>query len=583
VKLGRQGWGVLAGVALVSATLFLTGLGRAPLIDPSEGMHVQIAREMSTRGDWVTPHFNGVRYFDKPPLLYWLLAAGFGVTGPAEWAARLWPALAALGAALLTAWLGAVVGSPRLGLIAGLVLGANLELFIFARHVRPDLPFIFLILAAFAAFIVAYRGGGRPALFLCYAALGLAVLAKDLLGAVGPLAAIGLFLVLTREPAARARWAPGAALALLLAIAAPWHLAVEFRNRGFLWYMIVDNHVLNFFRQRAFPDEDVPLTALEFLGVTALGFFPWSLMLPWALARALGRPWQTPEARVWLLLGLWATLVLGFFTLSPFKLPHYALPAFPAMALLVARLWEDVLDGVPGAPSPRTLLLPPAVILAGLAGVSALAWRGEAPLPTGTLSVVDLYARNVGARGQSAPFPSYAELQPLLGTMALIFGAGAVALAVAAWRRLPRFGLGALLAVMLAFLPVTVEGLALFSAGRSVKGAADLLRARAAPGDVIAHEGSLENSGALFFYLGRPAQVRVVEGMRSTLAFGATFPGGREVFWDRARLAERWRGPERVFLLSALPAEASLVRDLDPASVHLLLATGGRRLYSNRP
>lgn len=575
------GRGVLWGVALVAAALFFMSLGQAPFVDPSEGMHAAIAREMGLRGDWVTPHFNGVRYFDKPPLLYWLQALAFRLAGPSEWTARFWSALAAFGVALLTARLGTLLGSPRLGLVAGLMVAANLELFLFARYVKPDLLFVFLILLAFAGFILAYRGAGRSALLVGYAGLGLAVLAKDILGAVGPVVAIVLFFFLTRERQLRAQWIPWAGVGVFLVIAVPWYLAVEAQNRGFLWYTVVDNHILNFARQRVFPDEDVPLSPQEFLGVTAIGFFPWSLMLPWALARVFRRPWDTVEARVWLLLGLWSVLVLSFFTLSPFKLPHYALPAFPAMALLVARLWEDVLERAPGAPSARILLLLPAIVLAGLAAISFVAWRGEAPLPSGTLSLADVYTRNLDARGQTAPFPSYAQLQPLLGTLTLIFGGGALGLAVAVWRKLPRLGLGMLLAVMLAFLPVTVEGLTLFSKSRSVKGMAEVLRARARAEDVIVHEGPLENSGALLLYLGRP--VKVADGMQSTLAFGATFPEGREVFWDRERLRARWGGRERVFLLSVMKPEKSVVRELDGARVHLLLQGGGRWLYSNRP
>ena len=168
------------------------------------------------------------------------------------------------------------------------------------------------------------------------------MLAKDFLGAVGPLAIVALFLWLAREGGSWRQWAPISAILLLLAVAVPWYLLVESQYRGFLWYTVVDNHVLNVARQRVFPDEDVPLSALEFLGVTALGFFPWVLALPLAVARVVRRrPWKTPEARVWMLLALWAVGILGVFALSPFKLPHYGLPAFPAMALLVAKLWDE--------------------------------------------------------------------------------------------------------------------------------------------------------------------------------------------------------------------------------------------------
>ncbi|MFQ5827901.1 MAG: ArnT family glycosyltransferase [Candidatus Methylomirabilia bacterium] len=572
---------VFWGVGLVAAALYLTGLGQAPFVDPPEGLHAAITQEMATRGDWITPHFDGVRYFDKPPLLYWLMAAGFWLVGPSEWAARFWSALAALGTALLTVRLGTLLGAQRLGLIAGLLVISNLEFFVFGRLVKPDLIFVFLIALALCEFARAYAEASRPALLICYAALGASVLAKDLLGAVGPVAVIALFFLLMRERPVPARWLPWSGLAVFAVIAVPWYLAVEWKNHGFLWYTIVDNHLLNFSRQRVFPDEDVPLTALEFLGVTAIGFFPWSLFLPWALVRVVRSSWQGVEARLWLLLGLWSAAVLVFFTLSPFKLPHYGLPAFPAMALLVAKLWDDSFDGLRGAPSPRMLLAPPLVVLAGLAGFCFMAWRGEVSLPSSTLSLADLYSRNLGAQGQTAPFIPYSQLQPLLATLTLIFGLGSLGLTVAVWRALPRFGLGVLLGVMVAFLPVTGVGLTAFARARSVGPVTELLTAASGPGDLLVHEGALENSGSLLLAVNRP--VKIVNGLRSNLAFGATFPEARETFWEVTDLREAWGEDGRVFLVSVLPPERSVVRALPESRVHLLLQYGGRWLYSNRP
>lgn len=572
--------GVLWGVCLVAGALYFVGLGQAPWIDPPEGLHAAIAQEMVLHGDWITPHFNGVRYFDKPPLLYWLMASGFRLVGSTEWAARFWSALAAFGTALLTAWLGTRMGSDRLGLIAGLIVAANLEVFLFGRFVKPDLVFVFFTLLAFASFIIAYQGANRAALLACYAGFGATVLAKDFLGAVGPVAIFALFFLLTRERRVAAQWLPWTGLAVFALIALPWYLAVEWQNSGFLWYTVVDNHLLNFARQRVFPDEDVPLTAAEFLGVTAIGFFPWSLVLPWAFIRAVRTPWQTPEARIWLLLALWSAMVLGFFTLSPFKLPHYGLPAFPAMALLVARVWNDTLAGDSDAPSVRALLVPPLVVLAGLAALCLAAWRGEVTLPSGTLSLADLYTRNLESRGQSAPFIPYDQLRPLLATLTVIFGLGSAGLAVAAWRKLPRFGLGVLLGVMIAFLPVTVEGLTLFARGRSVLPIVRFLERTAGPKDVVVHEGALENSGSLVLVLGRP--LKIVDGRESNLAFGATFPEAREIFWEASHLKEAWGRDDRVFLVSVVKPERSVVRELPGGSVHLLLSTGGRWLYANR-
>jgi 4-amino-4-deoxy-L-arabinose transferase-like glycosyltransferase len=563
---------------LAVGLMYLLGLGAAPFLDPPEGFHATIAQTMRQSGDWITLRVGGVRYFDKPPLLYWLMSASFAVAGPTEAAARVWPALAAIGVAAVTGRIGVILGGARVGLLAGLIVAANMGAFVFGREAKPDLVFILFIVLAYAGFIVAYRGGGRSGLALFYASLGLATLTKDLLGAVGPLAVVALFLWLTRERP-YAVWAPWWGLAILVGLALPWYLAVELRNEGFLWYTVVDNHVLNFTRQRVFPDEDVPLGAVAFLAVTALAFLPWTLAVPWALRRTLRPPWGDVDARLWALLGLWAVVVVGFFAMSPFKLPHYGLPAFPALALLAARAWDDCIEALPGAASPRALMAPILVLFAALAAIFGLTLLGRLPMPAGVLETVDVAARNLAARGQvaaGAPLEAYA---PALVKCTLIFGVATAAMALAVWRQWPAAGVGVALAAMIAFLPAVGEGMAQFARGRSVRPITEALARRLAPGDRLVHEGALENSASLLLTVNRP--VHVVEGLRSNLAFGATFPDARDVFWSATRLHEAWAAPGRCFLVSTVEPSQSVVRTLQPA--HLLARGGGRWLYSNTP
>jgi len=572
--------GLVLGVAVVVLGLYFVGLGGAPFIDPPEGFHAEVARQMLLTGDGVTLRVNGVRYFDKPPVLYWLMAGSFAAAGPTPLAARFWSALAAVGIAAVTARLGQVLGGARVGLLAGLMVAANLGMYLYGRLVKPDMVFILCIVLAYAGFVLAYRGRGRAGLALFYAGLGLATLSKDILGAVGPLAVVALFFWLTRERPL-GPWAPWWGVVLAAGLALPWYLLVETRNRGFLWYTIVDNHVLNFTRQRVFPDEDVPLGALEFLVVTLLAFLPWALALPWGFARAFRRPWEDARARLWLLFGLWAVVVVGFFTLSPFKLPHYGLPAFPAVALLAARVWDETIDGAPGAPSARALMVPLLVLFALVTAAFLAVWGGLAPVPSSALASLDVATRNLAARGQGAVESPLDPWLPILLRGGAIFGVATVALAVAVWRRAAALGVGVALAAMIAFLPaVAGEGMAQFVRTRSVRPVADALVARLRPGDVVAHEGAIENSASLLLRL--PAPVRIVNGLQSNLAFGATFPEARDTFWDTPRLEAAWAAPGRRFLVSGVSPERSVVRALPPASVHLIVHAGGRRLYSNR-
>ena len=570
--------GIPLGVAIVAAALYLGRLGHASFVDPPEGFHAEIARQMAQHGDWITPHVNGVRYFDKPPLLYWLMAVSFAIAGVNEAAARVWSALAAVGIAAVTARLGFILGGARLALLAGLMVVANLGMYLYARLVKPDMVFILCILLAYAGFAVAYKGAGRWGLALFYASLGVATLAKDVLGALGPLAVVGLFFLLTRERPL-APWAPWWAVLVMLLIAVPWYGAVEARNPGFLWYTLVDNHLLNLARHRVFPDEDVPLGTLPFLGVTFLAFLPWSSAAPWAAARALRRPWEDATARLWVLVALWPIVVIGFFAISPFKLPHYGLPAFPALALLVGRLWDESIDAAPGSLRPRALIVPILIVFVLAAVAFGLAASGRLPLPADILGNLDLTTRNRVARGQSIAGGPLEAYVPIMRTCAVIFAAGAVVLAWAAWRRRPALGVWVTVAVTLAFLPIAGDGMAVFARARSAGTVIEALVFRLQPGDQIVHEGPLENTGSLLLAVDRP--IVVVNGLQSNLAFGATFPEARDRFWDGTRLAQEWPKSGRRFLVTGVAPERSVVRTLPSGSVHLVAHGGGRWLYAN--
>ncbi|MBI1736752.1 MAG: glycosyltransferase family 39 protein [Candidatus Rokubacteria bacterium] len=556
--------------------LAFAGLGAAPFIDPPEGFHAEIAREMGGAGGWITPRLNSVRYFDKPPVPYWLMAVSFGVAGPTPAAARLWGALAAIGVAVATALIGVRLRGPRLGVLAGVMVTANLGVFLYARIVKPDLLFVLFITLAWTGVVLAWPGS-RAWLALFYAALGLAAITKDILGAIGPLAVLALALAWTGERPIR-RWFPWWGLAILLVVALPWYLAVEIENPGFLWYTVVDNHILNVARQRAFPDEDVPLGALEFLVVTIAAFLPWTLAaVPGAVAALRDRA-TGPAARLWRLFALWGLGVLVVFTLSPFKLPHYGLPAFPALALLAARAWDDALATPARA---RGVILPALVVFALVAAAFLVTGTGLVSVGDEPLSSVDVATRNLAARGQAAPVASLEAWRPVLITAAVLFTLGTAALAAAAWRVTPRVAAGAATGAMVLFLPVVAGvGMAEFARVRSARPVTETLLRRAGPADVVVHEGALENSGSLLLALGRP--VRVVNGLHSNLAYGATFPDSRDLFWDDARLAREWEaaGPRR-FLVSVVAPERSVVRRLPPGRVHLLARTGTHWLYSN--
>jgi len=567
------------GVSVIVAALVFAGLGDAPFIDPPEGFHAVVAHTMSARGDFVTPRFDGVRSFDTPPLLYWLLSTAFALGGPTAAAARYWPALSGVAVAALTAATGVLIGGARVGLMAGLMVAANLGIFLHARLVEPDVLFIAFVTLAYAGFAAAYLGrGGRRGLAVFYAGLALAAITKDVVLAVGAVVAVGVFLFITRERPL-GPWVPWWGIAVLAALPVAWYFAVERRNHGFVWYTVVDGHVLRYLHDRHFPDGHASVPTLDFLVATVVAFLPWSLAAPWAIARSFRRPWRTATDRLWVLFAVWALFVLIFFTVSPFKLAHDALPAFPALALLVARVWDDTLVAEPRALRSRTLLMPIFAVVGAAGIIATLAWRGAIDARAQPLRWLDAATRNLGPRAQELPHESLV-LGSVLVSSSVIFGCAAIALAVAVWRGWTELGITAALGAMLALLPVAGRAMADSALARSTTPIVEALRLRLHGSDLLAHEGAIEQSASVVLALDRP--ITIVNGRVSTLAFGATFDEARDVFWDGARLRAAWAEPGRHFLVSVAAAERSVVTTLPRDSVHLLVASGGRRLYSNR-
>lgn len=574
----RAGWAAALLAVVLAAAVLLPGLGRAPFDDPGEGQHAEIAREAWSEGHWLTLRLNGIRYFDKPPGLYWLDAGAFFLFGPGEWAARLIPLLGALLAIAATAVLAGRLLSPTAGFIAGAALLSCPLFAAFARYVRPETLFVAAIQWGFTGLLLARqapdREGYRWAL-LGGLALGAASLVKDPLGLLGPLLAVGSALALAGRLRPIGAWLPPVGIALLAGLGLGWYALVALREPGFLWYTVVDNHLLNVARLRQFPDEDVPLSALEFAVAAGFGAFPWILAAAWPAASLFRRrAWRDPAETPWVAVLLWACGLLAIVIISPFRLPHYGLAAYPAVALLAARAWQE------RAQRPRALIAWHLGAFAILAATCAAAASSDGRAFTETVfGVSDVYARKEAALGQPAPYPQWGELRPLVAAAAAIFTAATLALAWALIRRAARLALLSVLLASLALTPVATMALALVSTARSVKGMAAEVRSRLAPADLLVHEGPIENSGALEFYSGR--RPILLDARRSVLGFGATFPEARDTFWEAERLRREWTGPRRLVLLTPRAPERSLVAFLPPERVRLLRAEGGRWLYDN--
>ncbi|MSP39094.1 MAG: glycosyltransferase family 39 protein [Deltaproteobacteria bacterium] len=307
-------------------------LGAAPLFEPDEGRNSEKAREILVLQDWVTPHDNFHPVLDKPIFFYWLIALSLKLLGISEWAARLPSALAALGCVGLVYFFARDHWGRWPALWSALILLTSAEFFILARIVIFDMPLTFFLTLALCAF---YDAGHcenlqrrRGMCLLLYSALGAATLIKGLIGIVVPGMVIFAYLLLTRQWAMLRRiyLLPGVLLFLLLVL--PWYLEVGARHDGYLRYYFWDEH----FGRFASDEFDRSQPWYYFIVVGLVGLFPWTLLLPTLLA---GWRRKALDDKT-LFVVLWAALPLLFFSLSRSKLPHYILPIFPALSLLIA-------------------------------------------------------------------------------------------------------------------------------------------------------------------------------------------------------------------------------------------------------
>jgi 4-amino-4-deoxy-L-arabinose transferase-like glycosyltransferase len=320
---------VLAVLA-VSYLAFFYNLGGYSLKEPDEGRYAEIPREMIEQGDYVVPHLDYIRYFEKPPLLYWTCAASYKLFGVDEWSFRFPNALAALACVLVTGLFAGRWFSARAGLISGLILTTSFGFFAMARIVTIDMLFSFLLFASLSCFYEFYRERRRLFLYLSWAALALAVLAKGPVAPVLLVVAVVLFLWSEKNLRFLREAASPRAFLLFAVIACPWFVLMAVKEKGFNQFFFMDQHVLRFLTTKH--SRSGPL--YYFFPVLFGGLFPWSIFIP----RAVVSFWQKREMR---LLLIWSLVVFTFFSVSGSKLPPYILPLFPALSIVLGCLFDE--------------------------------------------------------------------------------------------------------------------------------------------------------------------------------------------------------------------------------------------------
>ena len=235
---------VLLLLALTALVIWFSNLDSRKLIKPDEGRYAEISREMAASRDWVTPRLNGIKYFEKPPLHYWVTATAFSLFGPHEWTARLWSALSGVLGVILAWYGGQRLFGAAAGVYAAVVLGSSL-MYVVVGHLNTlDMGLTLFLFAALCAFLLAQRDQATARenavwMHTAWAAMAGAVLSKGLVGIVIPGATLVLYTLIQRD------WRPWGRLHLIsgsllfLAITAPWFVLVSMRNPEFAWFFFV--------------------------------------------------------------------------------------------------------------------------------------------------------------------------------------------------------------------------------------------------------------------------------------------------------------------------------------------------------
>jgi len=521
-------------------------IGGYALQDPDEGRYAEIAREMVVSGDWLTPTLNHVKYFDKPPLLYWLVAASFQLFGMSEGASRLVSAVAGLVTVTITFLLGRSMFGRPAALAATLILATTPLFFLFTQAVTTDMLLTACMTATLGAVWMLHQTGRARWALAVAATAALGVLAKGLVAAVLPGFVALAFLLRRADWPGLRRLVSLGPVAVFLALATPWFVAMAWTNPEFTHYFFYTQHVERF----ATAAVGHPEGPFFYIPILLAGALPWTILvasLLWVRRSQPGR--QEPRSPSHGYLLLWALSVLLFFSAARSKLPSYILPAFPALALLAG----DYLTRARVDDGARA-----AVDRVGARVVHGFVWVGAA------LALLAIFLTPFAQQFADLFRRDRHDVDLVLRAVTAA-GAGATVVGLLARRWAGRWPssaphrVAAIAACTGAFLFLAVAGRDVVKTSRDV-GAA--VREHHTAGDLLVSYRRLLHG--LPFYTGLR---HVQAGSYGELDFGSRYaPDSAEYFWpETAQVAEAWESSQRVFVVTSLKHEAELRAVLKPA------------------
>jgi len=560
-------------------------------MDDSDAVEAQIARNMLTSGDWVTPRLDGVKYLEKSPLNFWAMAVSYEIFGAHDWAARIPVALSAMGLCWLTAAFGIWAFGRRAGFYAGLALSTCIGLFLFTRVLIPDVMLTLAVALAMWAFLRALdEEEPHPRLwaFALAASLGVGLLLKSTVALLFPVAAGAIYLLVTHQLFARRTWQrlrPFSGLAIVLLIAAPWHVLATLRNppyfsfsfhsapgeyHGFLWFYFMNEQVLRFLNRR-YPRDYNTVPRVYFWLFHLLWLFPWSVYFP-AVAKLSFKPVDR-AGRTRLLALCWTGFILVFFTFSTTQ-EYYTMPCYPGLALLLGSAMAAEGDWVRRGTRAITVIAGCAAV--ALIAIFVLVRNVPAPgdISTALSQRPGTYTLSL-SHMEDLTLASFAYLRLPLAVASVAFLAGALGTLRATGRR----ALVAAALMMVLFFHAARLAMVVFDPYLSSRPLAEALL-RAPEGKLIVDHHYYTFS-SVFFYTNRTALL--LNGRFNNLVYGSYAPGAPDVFIDDAQWKDMWLGAERCYVVASDYAVPRFEKLVGKAALFPVAATGGKVVLTNHP
>ena len=589
------GYSIAAFVLIVISAVIYLGTAATPaLLDDADAAHAVVAREMLQRHDYVVMYMNGIRYLMKAPLQYWMVAGTYKLLGQTAFATRLPVGLSMVALTLMVFEFGRFFFGNAAGFYSGLVISTSIGCYIFTRIMIPEAIYAFLFAAIFYLFLRTWTGSIPPRLgyWGCAVLIGLAVLARGLIGIVFPVGGILAFVLVTRG---WKRWRElrlVSCTTIFLIIALPWHILAELRAPGFLWSFFVNEHFKRALGTRYPPDYDaVPLVLWWALHL--IWFFPWCVFLPTVIK-------CFPRRRLWtngaadadhaelatLLLFLWAGLIMVFFSVEHgSRMEYYSFGAWPAIALLLG-LGISTAEQRSGRLLARLqgVMLGMGIVVAGILGY--LVWNSLQLRASGDISTVlrdhptDFYRLSMAHALDLTP-EAFADLR-VPATLAAI---GILGGAVAGWllrrRKHPLAACGSMALGMVVFFFAANQAYGVFEPHMSSYDMANVILRSLKPADELCIYGEFDTSSSVAFYTDR--RVCIWNGRYNNLEAGSRYPDAPHIFFDDPGFLAHSQSSGRIFLFVPREERQNAIDRLPQDRTQLLAEAGGKAVYIIQP